>query len=119
MDILHPAIVIPLVCVALALWILCCYLGRKSREAEEWVLRPANSQSVYIIPVYEEEREDEEAMEIYQACFQPNYRDPPMYCSGNVSPPPPYRFEPPSYQDPPPSYTDLLHLPPPPHQTHC
>lgn len=80
-------------CVALALWILCCYLGRKSREAEDWPLRPEDSQSVYVIPVYEEEREDEETMEIYQACFQPNYRDPPMYCSGNVSPPPPYRVQ--------------------------
>eukprot|EP00064_Thunnus_orientalis_P006859 superscaffoldBa00000734_g6878 len=45
-------------------------------------------------------------MGIYEAYFQPPYREPPMYCSRNVSPPPPYRLEPPSYPDPPLSYTD-------------
>lgn len=52
---------------------------------------PANSPSVYVIPIYEEEQvgeEDEEIMDVYEVYFQPPYREPPMYCSRNVSPPP-------------------------------
>nr|CBN81255.1 Uncharacterized protein [Dicentrarchus labrax] len=102
----YPTIEIPLLCFGITLWILCCHFAKKHREAEGWPPTPTNSPSVYVIPIYEEEREDEEVMDIYEAEFQPPHRDPPMYCSRNVGPPPPYRFEPPSYPDQPPSYTD-------------
>lgn len=78
-----------MLCFGIVLWIFCCHF-KKRREAERRRLRLTNSPSVYVIPIYEEEQEDEEVMDIYEACFQPLYTDPAM-SSGNVSPPPPYR----------------------------
>lgn len=109
MFLYYPVIEIALMCVGILLWAFCYHFVRKRREAERLSTMPANSPSVYVIPIYEEEQvgeEDEEMMDVYEAYFQPPYREPPMYCSRNVSPPP-YRFEPPSYPDPPPSYSDL------------
>ncbi|XP_028424076.1 uncharacterized protein LOC114548370 isoform X1 [Perca flavescens] len=109
MVIYYPTIEIPMLCAGIVLWFFCCHFAKKRREAEGWPQRPTNTSSVYIIPIYEEDRveqEDEELMDIYDAYFQPPYRAPPVYCSGNVSPPPPYKLEPPSYPEPPPSYTD-------------
>ncbi|XP_041819184.1 ENHANCER OF AG-4 protein 2 [Chelmon rostratus] len=125
----YPMIEIPLLCFGIVLWILCCYFAKKRREANQEEeeegrnLRHTDSPSVYIIPVYEEEQ-DEEQMDIYEAYFQPPNGNPPMYCSRNLTPPPPYSLEPPSDPDQPPSYTDpppyseiLPDLPPPPLQT--
>ncbi|XP_042364522.1 extensin-like [Plectropomus leopardus] len=110
MVIHYIALEIPILCVVIVLWVFCCHFAKKHSEAElSPPPRPAYSPSVYVIPIQEEEREeeeDEEVMAEYEAYFQPRYSDPPMYCSGDVSPPPPYRLEPPTYLDPPPSYTD-------------
>ncbi|XP_049916366.1 uncharacterized protein LOC126400010 [Epinephelus moara] len=110
MIIQYIALEIPILCTLIIMWIYCCHFAKKSREAESCPpSRPTYSPSVYVIPLYEEEREeeeDEEVMDTYEAYFQPPYRDPPMYSSGDVSPPPPYRLDPPSYPDLPPSYTD-------------
>ncbi|XP_029312762.1 extensin-like [Cottoperca gobio] len=107
MVIYYATIELPLMCAGIILWVFCCHFAKKRREAAGRPPRPSNSPSVYVIPIYDEEREEnEEVMDEYEAYFQPPYREPPMYCSGNVPPPPPYRLEPPSYTDPPPSYTD-------------
>ncbi|XP_040923349.1 proline-rich protein 3-like [Toxotes jaculatrix] len=97
------AIQIPFFFIGIVLWILCCHLAKKQRETEDWA-SSSSSPSVYIIPIHEEE-EDEEVMDIHAPYFHPPYRDPPVYSSGNVSPPP-YWLEPPSYSDPPPSYPE-------------
>lgn len=81
-----------MVCAGIILWVFCCHFAKKRREAEGWPPRPTNFPSVYVIPIYEEEREeeedDEEVMDVYEAYF---HREPPMYCTRNASPPPPYR----------------------------
>ncbi|KAA8581741.1 hypothetical protein FQN60_003322, partial [Etheostoma spectabile] len=82
----------------------------KRREAEGWPQRPANISSVYVIPICEEDREeeDEELMDIYDAYFQP-----PVYSSGNVGPPPPYKAEEDRrYDRLPPRYSTVDHPPP-------
>ena len=80
-------------CFGVLLWILCWHFVKKRREERNSAMRATNSPPVYVIPIYEEEREDEEVMDIYEARFGPPYRDPPMYSSRNVSPPPPYRVQ--------------------------
>ncbi|CAK6964094.1 Uncharacterized protein FSCOSCO3_A029364 [Scomber scombrus] len=116
MIIYQFALEIPLFCIGVTLWILCCHYAKKNCEAEDSPLTPSYNPSVYVIPIYEEEQEEEEEY-IHEAYVQPPYRDPPMYVSRNVSPPPPYRLEPPSYQevqilDPPPLYAAPPPYPP-------
>lgn len=78
-----------LLCFGIILLVFCCFAVKQRQEAEGRTLRSSNSPSVYVIPIYEEE-EDEEVMDTYEAYFQDIYRDPPVYSTGNISPPPPY-----------------------------
>lgn len=108
MVIYYPTIEIPLLCICIVLWIFCCHVAKKHREAEGWPSGLDHSPSVYIIPMYEEPQEEgdgegeEELMDMYEACFQSSNIYPP----GAARPPPPYTREPPAHPDPPPSYTD-------------
>lgn len=88
MSVLHYRI--PLFCLGITLWILCCQYARKKCEEEDSPLTPGFAPSVYVIPIYEEEREEGED-DSHEAYAYPPYIDPPMYMSRNVSPPPPYR----------------------------
>ncbi|CAN9508523.1 unnamed protein product [Ophioblennius macclurei] len=110
MVIYYPTIEIPLLCICIVLWIFCCHVAKKRREAEGWSSGLDRSPSVYIIPMYEENQEEEEGeggvVDMYEAYFQSSNSEPPIYSSRDANPPPPYTLEPPAYPDPPPSYTD-------------
>lgn len=107
MVIYYPTIEIPALCICVALWIFCCHVAKKQREAEGWPSGADHSPSVYIIPMYEEDQEEEEedeereVMDVYEAYF----RSADDF-SRAAGPPPPYTPEPQVYPDPPPSYAD-------------
>ncbi|KAF6728395.1 hypothetical protein FQA47_012947 [Oryzias melastigma] len=95
----YITISIPAYLGCIALLILWCHLVKRRREAAELSSDLGVSSSVYIIPIYELDRDFNEASSDSE--------------SGDVSLPPPYMTLPPSYSELPPSYAD-----PPPYSEH-
>lgn len=85
-----PLCRIPLLGLVIALWLILCHYTRKQGgEEEAWPPRANNSASVYIIPMHEEEDEESDSCDPNS---QTSYNVPPVYGSGNISPPP-YRVK--------------------------
>lgn len=70
---------------------LCCCLTYNRQPEHFYPSRCNSSPPVFTIPVIEEQQGyEEDIIRIYELYFEPSLTDPPVYSSGDVSPPPPY-----------------------------